>query len=101
MPVITEGLNLGDLLKYEAPNLYSRDQVTVAAGQNLVLENVSGMSDRLLPFGADTPAGVRPHASGDGITATSIDSVLNFVDGTFLSSGDVDESLASPGVVDA
>ena len=34
MPAITEGLNLGDLLKYEAPNLFSRDQVTVAsAGQ--------------------------------------------------------------------
>ena len=43
MPVITEGLNLGDLLKYEAPNLYSRDQVTVAAGQNLVLGTVVGI----------------------------------------------------------
>ena len=44
MPVITEGLNLGDLLKYEAPNLYSRDQVTVAAGQNLVLGTVVGIA---------------------------------------------------------
>ena len=35
MPALAEPLNLGDLLKYEAPNLYSRDQVTVAAGQNL------------------------------------------------------------------
>ena len=43
MPVITEGLNLGDLLKYEAPNLYSRDQVTVAAGQNIVLGTVVGI----------------------------------------------------------
>lgn len=43
MPVITEGMNLGDLLKYEAPNLYSRDQVTVLAGQNLVLGTVAGM----------------------------------------------------------
>ena len=43
MPVITEGINLGDLLKYEAPNLYSRDQVTVAAGQNLVLGTVVGI----------------------------------------------------------
>lgn len=50
------------------------------AGQNLVLENVSGMSDRLLPFGADTPPGVRPHKAGDGIQATNIDAVLNFVD---------------------
>lgn len=42
-PVFTEGLNLGDLLKYEAPNLYSRDQVTVAAGQALALGAVVGV----------------------------------------------------------
>ncbi|MDP2433470.1 MAG: head decoration protein [Pseudomonadota bacterium] len=42
-PPITEGLNLGDLLKYEAPNLYSRDQVTVAAGQVLALGAVVGV----------------------------------------------------------
>ena len=32
MPVISEGNNLGDLLKYEAANLYSREAVTVLAG---------------------------------------------------------------------
>lgn len=42
-PVFTEGLNLGDLLKYEAPNLYSRDQITVAAGQVLALGAVVGV----------------------------------------------------------
>ncbi len=42
-PVLTEGLNLGDLLKYEAPNLYSRDPVTIAAGQVLVLGAVVGV----------------------------------------------------------
>ena len=42
-PVFNEGLNLGDLLKYEAPNLYSRDQVTVAAGQVLALGAVVGV----------------------------------------------------------
>ena len=35
MPAITQSKNLGDLLKYEAPNLYSREAATVAAGQNL------------------------------------------------------------------
>jgi hypothetical protein len=39
----TESMNLGDLLKYEAPNLYSRDRVTVASGQNLPLGAVVGM----------------------------------------------------------
>ena len=43
MPTLTEPLNLGDLLKYEASNLYSRDRVTVAAGQNLPLGTVLGI----------------------------------------------------------
>ena len=42
MPEIKQGLNLGDLLKYEAPNLYSRERVTVAAGQTLALGTVLG-----------------------------------------------------------
>ena len=43
MPALAEPLNLGDLLKYEAPNLYSRDRVTVASGQNLPLGTVVGI----------------------------------------------------------
>ncbi len=43
MSVMNEALNLGDLLKYEAPNLYSRDRVSVAAGQVLALGTVIGM----------------------------------------------------------
>ena len=41
--VLSEPLNLGDLLKYEAPNLYSRDRVTVTSGQNLPLGTVLGI----------------------------------------------------------
>ena len=41
--VFTEAMNLGDLLKFEAPNLYSRDRVTVASGQNLALGTVVGV----------------------------------------------------------
>lgn len=43
MPALQEPINLGDLLKYEAPNLYSRDRVTVAAGQTLPLGTVLGL----------------------------------------------------------
>lgn len=43
MPEIQQSMNLGDLLKYEAPNLYSRDRVTVAAGQTLPLGAVLGL----------------------------------------------------------
>ncbi|WP_265016575.1 MULTISPECIES: head decoration protein [unclassified Wolbachia] len=42
MTSITETNNLGDFLKYEASNLYSRDQITVAKGQNLKLGTVVG-----------------------------------------------------------
>ncbi|MFW9615033.1 head decoration protein [Aquabacterium sp.] len=41
--VFIEAMNLGDLLKFEAPSLYSRDRVTVAAGQNLQLGAVLGI----------------------------------------------------------
>jgi hypothetical protein len=42
MPVLHEPVHLGDLLKYEAPNLYSRDEVVVGAGQTLALGAVVG-----------------------------------------------------------
>jgi len=67
MPAITQANNLGDLLKYEAPNLYSRDRVSVAAGQNLELGAIvaivtaSGKIKRFDPSAADgtqVPAGV-------------------------------------------
>ena len=41
-PPVHEGQNLGDLLKFEADNLYSRDQVTVAADQVLKFGHVVG-----------------------------------------------------------
>lgn len=40
--VITEKNNLGDLLKYEAPNLYSREDATIAKGQKLKLGTIVG-----------------------------------------------------------
>ena len=42
MPVLHEPVHLSDLLKYEAPNLYSRDEVVVASGQSLALGAVVG-----------------------------------------------------------
>ena len=67
MPALTEANNLGDLLKYEAPNLYSRDRVTVAVGQNLALGAVVGSVtatgqvkglDPSASDGSEVPAGV-------------------------------------------
>lgn len=45
MTVFIEPNNLGDLLKYEAPNLYSREEVTVTLGQKLALGTVLGRDD--------------------------------------------------------
>ena len=42
MTVAIEPNNLGDLLKFEAPNLYSREEITVAQGQNLTLGTLVG-----------------------------------------------------------
>lgn len=68
MPALNEALNLGDLLKYEDDCLnYSREQVTVAAGQNLELGAVvgritaTGKIARLDPAatdGTEIPAGI-------------------------------------------
>lgn len=68
MSALNEAINLGDLLKYEDDCLnYSRDQATVAAGQNLELGAVvgrvtaTGKIKRLDPAasdGTETPAGI-------------------------------------------
>lgn len=68
MPALNEALNLGDLLKYEDDCLnYSREQVTITAGQNLELGSVvgrvtaTGKIERLdlaATDGTETPAGI-------------------------------------------
>ena len=76
MPVTTEGLNLGDLLKYEAPNLYSRDQVTVAAGQNLALGTVVGFETATAKLKVIDPAATDGTEVAVGVLATSVDATL-------------------------
>lgn len=52
------------------------------AGQNLILENVTGLSDRLLPYGWDSPEGIHPNNPGTSsdVITRSIDAVLGFID---------------------
>jgi hypothetical protein len=61
MPVMTQSKNLGDVLKYEAPNLYSREAATVAAGQNLQLGTVLGKKTADGKLHALAPAASRWH----------------------------------------
>ncbi len=59
MPVQSENNYLGDWLKFEEDNLYSRDEVTVISGQNLATGTVvgiitaSGKVTQLAPAAAD------------------------------------------------
>lgn len=76
MPVISEPLNLGDLLKYEAPNLYSRDQATVALGQNLKLGSVVGMDTASGKLKAWNPAGTDGTEQAIGVLVFDIDATL-------------------------
>ena len=82
-PKIVEGNTLGDLLKYETPNLYSREQVDIAAGQKLVLGSVLGkltasgqqvMLDPDAHDGSEVAAGVL----GVDVDATLIDNNYGF-----------------------
>lgn len=78
MPAITHAKNLGDLLKYEAPNLYSREAVTVAAGQNLALGTVLGRKTADGKFHALDPAA----ADGTEVTAAvlAVDTDATLID---------------------
>jgi hypothetical protein len=76
MTAITEGLNLGDLLKYEAPNLYSREQVTVVAGQNLALGAVVGRITATAKFKVFDPAATDGSELPAGILLGACDATL-------------------------
>lgn len=76
MTAITEGLNLGDLLKYEAPNLYSREQVTVVAGQNLELGAVVGRITATAKFKVFDPAATDGSELPAGILLGACDATL-------------------------
>lgn len=56
MTVAIEPNNLGDLLKFEAPSLYSREEITVAQGQNLTLGTLVGQQSETDLIKALNPA---------------------------------------------
>jgi hypothetical protein len=76
MPVITQSKNLGDLLKYEASNLYSREAVTVAAGQNLQLGTVLGKKTADGKLYALAPAATDGTETAVGVLAVDTDATL-------------------------
>ena len=83
-PVIEEPNNLGDLLKYEAPNLYSRDLATVAAGQQLSLGTVVGLESATNKLHALDPTATDGTEIAIGVLATDVDATLIDVDDALL-----------------
>ena len=104
MPVITEGLNLGDLLKYEAPNLYSRDQVTVSAGQNLPLGAVVGLVTATGKVKQIDPSATDGSQYAAGVLMQAVDATLiDREDGLMLARHAIvaDHALAWPAAITA
>ena len=73
MSVLTNELTLGDLLKYEEENLYSRDQVTVVNGQNLKLGAVIGRVSATQKVKALDPSATDGSEVAAGVVLQSID----------------------------
>ena len=84
MHVLQEPNNLGDLLKYEAPNLYSRDLATVAAGQQLSLGTVVGLETTTNKLHALDPTATDGTEVAIGVLATDVDATLIDVDDAIL-----------------
>lgn len=76
MPAITQAKNLGDVLKYEAPNLYSREAAVVAAGQNLAIGTVLGRTTADGKLRALAPAATDGTETAIGVLANDIDATL-------------------------
>lgn len=73
MTAITNDLTLGDLLKYEEENLYSRNQVTVVSGQNLKLGTVIGRVSATQKVKALDPSATDGSEVATGVVLQSID----------------------------
>jgi len=73
MPTAIEPKNLGDLLKFEEASRYSRDEVTVAAGQRLALGAVVARNPASGEMSALDPAadgGVAAGVMAEAVEAT-------------------------------
>lgn len=76
MTAITQPKNLGDVLKYEAPNLYSREIDTVAAAQNLGIGTVVGRDTTTAKLKAFDPSATDGSEIAIGVLACDVDATL-------------------------
>ena len=104
MPTVSQPKNLGDLLKYEAPNLYSRDQDTVAAAQNLSLGTVVGRETATAKLKALDPSASDGTETAVGVLGNDVDATLiDREDGLMLARHAIvaDHALAWPAAITA
>ncbi len=73
MTVAIEQNNLGDLLKFEAPNLYSREEITVAQGQKLALGAIIGQDSETDLIKALNPAATDGTQNAVGALIAEVD----------------------------
>ncbi len=73
MPTAIEPKNLGDLLKFEEESRYSREEVTVAAGQTLALGVVVGRNATTGEVAVLDPAATDGTQIAIGIMAEEVD----------------------------
>ena len=73
MTVAIEQNNLGDLLKFEAPNLYSREEITVAQGQKLALGAIIGQDSETDVIKALNPAATDGTQNALGALIAAVD----------------------------
>ena len=102
--VFTEAMNLGDLLKFEAPNLYSRDRVTVGAGQNLPLGAVVGLVTATGKVKQIDPSATDGSQYAAGVLMQAVDATLiDREDGLMLARHAIvaDHALAWPAAITA
>jgi hypothetical protein len=76
MPAIQQKDDLGDVLKYEAPNLYSRDIATVATGQHLSIGAVVGRDPANGKLSSIDPTAEDASADAVGVLANDIDATV-------------------------
>ena len=104
MPTVSQPKNLGDLLKYEAPNLYSRETDTVAAAQNLALGTVVGRDTATAKLKQIDPSATDGSQYAAGVLMQSVDATLiDREDGLMLARHAIvaDHALAWPAAITA
>ena len=101
MPVQSEGKYLGDWLKYEEDNLFSRDEVIVVSGQNLTTGTVIGVITASGKVTQLAPAASDGSQNAAGVLLLDVDASAADKGGTIIARHAIcsDKALVWPGSI--